>query len=103
MRHVKLLVVTLVAAGGLAAALALPAGGGARDDELRLAPAACQPLVTRLADGLRRAQTRLEQAREGPDADRQRSSILAAELADARATADLARLMACLAGVPQPK
>jgi hypothetical protein len=92
-----------LAAGGLAAALALPAVGGQRDDNLRLAPAACQPLLGRLADGLRQAQTRLEQARERPDADRQQSSILAAELFDARATADLARLMACLAGAPQPK
>jgi hypothetical protein len=103
MRHVKLLVVTLVAAGGLAAALALPAGGGQRDDNRRLAPAACQPLLGRLADGLRQAQSRLEQARERPDADRQRSSILAAALADARAATDLARLMDCLAGATPPE
>jgi hypothetical protein len=66
-------------------------------DTTRPLPSACAPAAADFANGLREADRRLDRTPDRPGADRMRSSILADTLADPRANATLADLLACLA------
>jgi hypothetical protein len=88
--------VRIAVLAGVLAVLMSPASGGSRDN-LRVAPAACEPVVANVAENLREPSRRLETNRDRPDAARSQAEILAGVLSDPKNSATLAKLLNCLA------
>lgn len=85
---------------GVLSALAGAASGESRDN-IRVAPAGCEPLVAYVAEDLREPGRRLEKNRDRPGAARSQTEILAGVFDDPKANAALTKLLNCLANAGQ--